>query len=206
MAQEEIYHSASSINIDVLGQITILLHQLNMIDLEKSLWTIYSKSGTAAGILNPKESTLKIWPTCVKSMIQSAQRLTTISDINQIVVNDNICLKFVTEHLRELNEKQQQIQQQLSEKKKQFYGYTDRIEQILRTFIQQHIQSLCLQYEYKIKLVELNYHESVLEHKFLQQNLNDKQVNNNYFSFKLIYFYHLNNNFSRNNYQNVFFI
>jgi len=206
MAQEKIYHSASSINIDVLGQITILLHQLNMIDLEKSLWTIYSKSGTAAGILNPKESTLKIWPTCVKSMIQSAQRLTTISDINQIVVNDNICLKFVTEHLRELNEKQQQIQQQLSEKKKQFYGYTDRIEQILRTFIQQHIQSLCLQYEYKIKLVELNYHESVLEHKFLQQNLNDKQVNNNYFSFKLIYFYHLNNNFSRNNYQNVFFI
>jgi hypothetical protein len=169
MTQEKIYHSTSSINIQTLGQITILMHQLNIIDLEKSLWTIYSKSGTA-NILKSNESTLKIWPKCLKSMIQLIQ------------VNDHMYLKFVTEHLRELNAQQQQIQEQLSQKKRQFHGYTNRIEEILRKFIQQHIELLRLQYEYKIKLVELNYHENVLEHQFLQQNPNEQQVNT-YFLF-----------------------
>ena len=175
MIQEKIDRSTSSIQIEALGQITILMYQLNMIDLEKSLWTIYFKSGI--GIFKPNESTVKVWPTCVKSMIQSSKSITTISDINQLEMNDNICSEFVTEHLSDLNEKQQQIQKELSQKKKQFHGYTNRIEEILETFIQQHLQSLRLQYGYKIKLVELHYSEFVLEHEFLQQNPTEQQVN-----------------------------
>ena len=167
MIQDKIEPSTSSIQIETLGQITILLYQLKMIDLEKSLWTIYFKSGI--GQVKPNQSTLKIWPTCVKSMIQSLKGMTTISD--------NICFEFVIEQQSDLNEKHQQIQQELSQKKKQFHGYTNRIEEILETFIEQHLQSLRLQYGYKIKLVELQYSEFVLEDEFLQQNPTEQQVN-----------------------------
>ena len=159
MAQEKIYPTRSCVNIEALGQITILLHQLNIIDLEKSLWTIYHKSGTAKIL----ESNLKLWPTAVKSMVQSSDCITTI--------NDDICLKFVNEHLSELNSKQQEIQQQLVQKKKLFYGYTNTVEEILQAFIEQHLQSLRLQYDYKIKFVELIYREHVFDEKFLQQVL-----------------------------------
>jgi len=178
MAQQKIYHSASCINLEELGQIAILMHQSNVLHLEISLWTSYYRSGT--GTLKPNESNLKVWPTCVKSMIQSCERKTTISDISQIQVNDDKCFKFVSEHLSDLNEKEQQSQQQLSLKKKQFYGYSFTIEETLQTFIQEHMQPLYNQYEYDIAMIKYEYQEGVLNTDFHQQNPNEQQVTNPY--------------------------
>lgn len=164
MAQQKIYHLTSSINIEELQQIAILIHQLNILELEKTLWTHYYKSGT--GTLKVNDSNLKVWSSNIKKMIQS----------NQIKVDDDHCLKFVSENLRELNEKHHEIQQQLIIKKKQFVGYTITIDEILQAFIREHLKSLRLKYECKIKLVDFDYRERVLEHAFLQENPIEQQV------------------------------
>jgi hypothetical protein len=174
MIQQKLYHPTGSINIVELRQIAILMHQLNVLDLEKSLWNTYLKAGT--GILLSKESNLKVWPSSLKLMIQLDQRATTMSDVNQIKVDDDRCLKYVNDHRRELDKTQQQCQEQFNLKKKQFYGFTITTENILQTFIKEQIQSLRLKYECSIQLVEFDYREQVLEHALLQQNPNEQQV------------------------------
>ena len=159
------------------------MHQMKIIDLEISLWSICMKSGTA-GIVKPNESTLKVWPTWLKSIIlELTIGITTLDDINDMDVDHQSCLKFVTEYLYDLNMKQVQIQDQLSQKKKQFYPNTNKIVDILQTFIGQHLRFLCHQYEYKVKYVALNYHENILEEAFVQQKLTQPQVNHCFFLF-----------------------
>ncbi|CAF1581224.1 unnamed protein product, partial [Adineta steineri] len=92
MFHEKIYNSKRSINMEELRLITILMHQLNVLNLDKSLWNHYLKSGTAS-LLQIKETNFKVWPLKIKTMIQYAQCPTTINnDSNQILVNDNMCL------------------------------------------------------------------------------------------------------------------
>ena len=176
MTEEKIVHSATANQTQVLEQTAILIHQSHMIGMEKSLWTIYLKSGTAA-VLEAHESTLKLWPTCLKSMIQLLTPASTTSRSNRMDFDDQVYSKFVTEHLRQLNEHEQEIQEQLSKKKKQFPNAANRIEEILQTLLREHVEVLRLQYDYKAQLVELNYQESVLENKFLQESPNEQQVN-----------------------------
>ncbi len=78
------------------------------LDLEKSLWNHYSKSGT--GILKSIESNLKVWLEDVQTMIiQLVSSSRTNNDLNQIQLNDKYCFRFVLEHLRKFNEKQQEV-------------------------------------------------------------------------------------------------
>ncbi|CAF1317160.1 unnamed protein product [Adineta steineri] len=179
---EDIFHqkiddSKSSMNMEELRLMTILMHQLNVLNLDKSLWNHYFKSGTST-LLTTNETNFKVWPLKIKTMIQYAQCPTRINnDSNQILVNDNMCLKYVNEYLQELNIKQQQLQEQLLLKQKQMYGYTNTtIENILHTFIQEQNQNLRLQYEYDMKLVEFDYREQLLVHKFQQENPTQQQL------------------------------
>ncbi|CAF4361878.1 unnamed protein product, partial [Rotaria sordida] len=54
--------TTTSINIEYLREIAILIHQLECIDLDRLLWTTYLHSGT--GTLKPQAttSTLFLWP------------------------------------------------------------------------------------------------------------------------------------------------
>ena len=56
----------SSIDIEYLREIAVLIHQLECIDLDRLLWTTYLHSGT--GILKPQATTLtlSLWPLAVK--------------------------------------------------------------------------------------------------------------------------------------------
>jgi hypothetical protein len=181
MVQQKIYQSASSINIEQLEQITILLHQLNVLDLEESLWTTYFRAGT--GILNIRLSNLKRWPLHVKKMIHLNRRPTTISELHEIKIDDNDCLKFVIEHQQEIKKRQQELQQELISKKQQFPGFTNTIENTLKIFIQEHITFLRLKYECQIKLVDLDYRQQLLDHDVLQQNPTEQNVIDNHFFF-----------------------
>jgi len=189
MLQATISQSASSITTEELRQIALLMHQLHVLDLEKSLWDTYLKSGI--GSFKADQSHIKIWPSEVKAMIRFARRSTTISDINQINILDDHCYQFVNNQLREFNEKQQQLRQQLIRKKKQFYHYRDPMDQILQTLVQEQMQSLRLEYEYKIKLVEFDYRQEVLDQAVQQQHPNVQQVNNDssYLILLTIYIY-----------------
>lgn len=193
MAKQQIYHSESTININKLEHIAMLMYQLNVLDLEKSLWMTYFKSGSGIS-LKSTETNLQVWPLHLKKIIQldqDATTTTTLNDFNQIEVSDYECFKFVNKKLHELNENQYQFQQQLILKKKEFFGYTSSIENTLQTFIQEHLESLRLQYQYKIKLIEFYYNERVLEHEIQQQNPNEQQVNSYSFIFTISYTYFL---------------
>ena len=170
MVYEKIYRSGSSTNVEELRRMAILMHQIHVLDLEKSLWATCFRAGT--GLLKPNESHRKIWPSMVKKMLQSDQRATTVSDPQQITVDDGHCLRCVQEHQRELDKHQQQ----LNLKKQQFFGLTTGIEAILQTFLQEHLQPIRSKYECKMKLVEFDYSEQVLRHTFLQQNPCEEQV------------------------------
>jgi hypothetical protein len=58
MIQQKINHLAHSIYIEELRSIAILMYRVHSIDLEKSLWNHYLKSGT--GILKSNESNFKV--------------------------------------------------------------------------------------------------------------------------------------------------
>jgi len=104
MAKEKIYQSASTINLDSLGDIAIMIHHLHIIDLEKSLWTKYFEcgSGTLAG---PYESIIKVWPAHIQLICRLEKAVATKCDLNQIEVNDDDCFQLVKKYLTELNQK-----------------------------------------------------------------------------------------------------
>jgi hypothetical protein len=177
MLLEKIYASISSIIVDGLGCITIIIHQLNVLELETSLWTQYLRSGT--GALRPNESNLHIWPSNIQTMARLDQHVITTSYINRMQIHDAQCFEFVNEYLNKLNKIQYELQKRLQLKKKKFPYYSININAFLQAFTEDHTQSLRLQYEYEIKMVDFNYREQVLDHAFQQQNLNQQQVNHN---------------------------
>ena len=172
----------------VVGQMTILIYQSTIIEMEKSLWTIYFNSGTA-NIWKNNQSTLTQWPTCLKSMIQNANSGSTISDCKSTEFNRRVYFNFVVEHLRQLNEQEKQIQEQLSAKKNEFRQSTNRIEEIVQTCVQKSTEFLRLQYQYKMQLVELNYHQSVLENELRQGNFNEQHVSKKTSSLVFFHFF-----------------
>ncbi len=190
MIQQKIYPLTTVINIEELGQIAILMYQLNVFDLEKSLWTICFQSGL--GILKSQESNLKVWPFWVTKMIQSEQGRTMS---HKMPVNeDEDCLKFVQQFQYELNKKQQQLQGQLNLKKQQLNGFTMAMENTLQIFLQEHQQKLHLEYEFIIKLIKFDYREHVLDHNFLRENPNEQQVMDAIFIFHRVRFHFYRNN------------
>jgi len=176
MVQQKINYSYNLIYLKQLRSIAILMYQLHALDLEKSLWNHYLKSGT--GTLKSNESNLKVWPKDVQTMIQLVLSSRTSSDLDQFHLNNKYCYRFVHEHLRKFDEKQQQLKEQLIIKKKQFYGYTNTIENSLETFIQKNSKALRFEYEYAMKIMEFDYRERVLDHAFEQQNPTPQQVMN----------------------------
>ncbi|UJR06548.1 hypothetical protein I4U23_010831 [Adineta vaga] len=166
--------TGNMLNMESLRKFSILIYQSNVLDLEMTLWNSYMKSGI--GHLETNESNLKVWPSKIKSMIQFARCPTTISDREQIQVNENDYLIFVRDHLRKLGEKQQQIKEELLEKKTYWSTLTTSIENILETFIQENISILRLQYDEKIKLLHFDYREYILNHKFQEQHPTKQQI------------------------------
>jgi hypothetical protein len=185
LIQEKINHSADSIYIEKLRSIAILMYRVLSLDLEKSLWNHYLKSGT--GILISNESNLKVWPQDVQLMIiELVSSSRTNNNLDKIQLNDKYCYRFVYEHLREFNEKQQQLKRQLIIKKKQFYGYRNTIEDHLQTFIKKYSKALRLEYKYEMKIIEFDYRARMLDHAFQQQNPTPEQVMNSFLLLKLL--------------------
>ncbi|CAF4338148.1 unnamed protein product, partial [Rotaria sordida] len=107
--------TTTSINIEYLREIAILIHQLECIDLDILLWTTYLRSGT--GTLKPQAtaSTLLLWPLEVKQrMIDRGQ--TTASDPNEI--DHASCLSYVQRVLQKFRNQTEHYQAQLKGRKK----------------------------------------------------------------------------------------
>ncbi|CAF4738995.1 unnamed protein product, partial [Rotaria sp. Silwood2] len=150
-----------SINIDELRHVAILIHHSMTSVLKRTLWTTFLKSGT--GLLKTKQQQqesngLKMWPSLLKSMIKSCSHINhTEND-----VTDEICLNIVQTQLRRLEYQYEYYQNELKEKIKPLSNYEITIAPILRTFIQQNLQSLQIAYEFAIAFIGYEYEDQRL--------------------------------------------
>ncbi|CAF4472542.1 unnamed protein product [Rotaria sp. Silwood2] len=144
----------------------IVLHQLFMIDLEKSLWTTYFKSGTGQLQLHQMDNDNLIhpylWPIQVQKLVnkQSPDNTDTAA-----------CLTYVTQHLDKLNDKMKQYQNKYNMKKKQYLNYLPTIQ----TFVHQQLESARLATDQQIAIVHYNYNDHAFELKFLAHNPTQQQ-------------------------------
>jgi hypothetical protein len=168
-------HVSSPERIEEIRQMAILMYQLAIIHLQKSLWMTYLKSGTGklkscqTGKVGPA-----IWPVEVQSMMKGL--------INE---NDHTnCLTYVTDYLSDLENQIGQYQTELSMKKNQLSNYIQTIE----TFVQQGLDSTRLEIQHQIALVQYTYNDRVLELEYLQHTPTEHQVSlKHFFIFFLVY-------------------
>ncbi|CAF4358732.1 unnamed protein product, partial [Rotaria sordida] len=137
MINSVLQKTRSSIDIEYLREIAVLIHQLECIDLDRLLWTTYLRSGTST--LKPQATTsiLSLWPLEVKQrMIDRGQ--TTASDPNEI--DHASCLSYVQRVLKKFRNQTEYFQAQLKEKKQLLNNrWTSEIEEAIIKFVQQHV-------------------------------------------------------------------
>ncbi|CAF3050590.1 unnamed protein product [Rotaria sp. Silwood2] len=163
----------SSISIEYLREIALLIHQLECIDLDRLLWTTYLRSGT--GTLKPQATTtLFLWPAEVKTKMITRGR-TTVSDPNEIDYDS--CLDYVQRVLRKFQSQTEHYQAQLKERKQHLNNcWTCEIEEAIMKFVQQHIIPLYkVPIEGQIVTVEYDYNDRLIELEYKQQNPNEYQ-------------------------------
>ncbi|CAF4950055.1 unnamed protein product [Rotaria magnacalcarata] len=162
-------------NMDELRKIAILLHKIMVIQTYQYLWKTYFKSGTGQLII-PSETkqklsystTLPIWPKEIKTIVLSNKKDKT---------NGNeICLKFVNDHLYALQHQLKQYQQELNIKANNFQGYTISIQEKLMAYIEQNLNSsLSKKIEHQVELIHYDYHIRALELEYFQHKPNEYQ-------------------------------
>ncbi|CAF3160962.1 unnamed protein product [Rotaria sp. Silwood2] len=164
--QEITSNLSSNELVEELRQMAIVLHQLFMIDLEKSLWTTYFKSGTCQLQLHQMDNDNLIhphlWPIQVQKLVnkQSPDNTDTAA-----------CLTYVTQHLDELDDKMKQYQNKYNMKKKQYLNYLPTIQ----TFVHHQLESARLATEQQIAIVHYHYNDHLFELKFMAYNPTPQQ-------------------------------
>ncbi|CAF2075353.1 unnamed protein product [Rotaria magnacalcarata] len=132
-------HVSSKDSVEELRQMALLIYQVYIIHLEKSLWVTYLKAGTGKIQVNQVDNdnmiNPQIWPVEVQQLHRKQSTYST----------DNVtCLTYVTQHL--------------------YYFQT------IETFVQQGLESVRLQTEHQISIVQYNYNDCVLELQYLEHS------------------------------------
>jgi hypothetical protein len=144
-----------------LRYLTILLHKSTVLNLQRDLWLTYVKSGTGrlkeiehTQLLLTNNSGPYIWPVKIKSFLLSKRITTEMNSYDE----HQACLDIVYQFIQDLNVKDGEYQQELSEKRKTCIKYIDMIGKDLLTYIeQQEIYFLRLKCELKQALVNNDY-------------------------------------------------
>ncbi|CAF2764204.1 unnamed protein product [Rotaria sp. Silwood2] len=125
----------SATNLEELRDVAILIHKIKSVELVRSLWIVYQKSGMGSMLspfpINPTDA--KIWPKEVQSLMK--QQLQDLS-INE----DYARFNFVNHCLHELNMKFDRYRHELHLKTNRLVGYHHQIENHIEMFIQRGIQ------------------------------------------------------------------
>ncbi|CAF1383669.1 unnamed protein product [Rotaria sordida] len=164
----------SSIDIEYLRAIAVLIHQLECVDLDRLLWTTYLRSGTSTLKPQATTSTLSLWPLEVKQrMIDRGQ--TTTSDPNEI--DHASCLSYAQRVLQKFRNQTELYQAQLKERKQRLNNrWTSDIEEAIIKFVQQHVIPLYkVPTQGQIAAVEYDYNDQLIQLEYEQQNPNEYQ-------------------------------
>jgi hypothetical protein len=171
----------SSIYIEDLRQIALLIYNLAVTDLLHWQWETYLLSGT--GVLkyqvalqdkeNPIDGT-SLWPTEVKTKIIE-KGLTTAR--NESEIDFDTCRKCLENYLRQLNDNAEQYRTQLNDRKRRLNGFTEEMEKEIEHFLhEQSINQIKIKVQTKIAIVEYDYYDRLLELAYLRLKPNQYQV------------------------------
>lgn len=155
-----------------LRDVAILMHRLQLIDLVRSLWVTYRKSGTghlpAPFPIDPSDT--KIWPQEIRTLIDSSWMY--VDD----EANDDPYLSFVEQALADLLAKSLKFEQQLQAKKRAFPNYSDKIEKKLDSIVRERLQFIRVDIEHQMALVEIDFNHTILKRALQALPANEYQV------------------------------
>jgi len=184
LIQSMLSTTANSISMEDLHEMTLLIRQMIMIELQKSLWNTYLQSGTGElakeyrfSTTHQHHSELFVWPMEMKSMMMMMRdKENERIDVNQM--DHTAYLNYVHRTLYELADRQMQYQTQFDEKKyiwKNFF--TSKMENAIRQFIEQHeLVFIRLDFESKMAIIKFDYRDRLLEFEYHQLKPNQFQV------------------------------
>ena len=163
----------STINVEELRKIALLMYKVISLDLVHSLWIVYRKSGMgelqSTTLIINQIHIKKIWPREVQSFMR-------LSKFQAHQNEDDPCLTFVNHCLRQFNDQSEQYRKQLNMKTSRLVGYTRSLEYNIEKFVQQGLISKRIEIDREIALVQYHYTDVLLKRAYLAQNPNEHQV------------------------------
>ena len=160
--------------MESLRHIAILIYKIMCIQLYRLLWVTYLKSGVGQ-LINPSQTklscstTIPIWPKQLKKLIQlPAGKIT----------NDehDFYLKFVGNHLYELEQRIELFYMELNSKTRNFDGYTIAVQKSIEAYIEQKLLPYHREITNQIELIHYDYHIRALKLECLRHQPNAYQV------------------------------
>ena len=162
--------------IDELRRMAIVIYKIRIIQMNHDLWTVYYQSGMGE-LLSPSQAklsystTVSIWPKQIKMLIQQ------LNNVNKTVNQHQLYVKFVQDHLHEMDQQLNQLQIELNLKVKTFEDYiSTTIQKRIETYVEENLQSYRRKIEHQIQLVHYDYHIRALKLEYLRYQRNAYQV------------------------------
>ena len=157
----------SNLLIEELRTLAVLINEISTLNLQKSLWMTYLKSGTAQLVSKYQKDLVtkpQFWP---PQMIQSM----SIDRKNEDATS---YLNYVTNQLSQYDDKIKNYEIELNQMKGKYL--TSNYIKILEAYVQQGLTSIRRNIELQMALVQYDYSAHVLELIFLRNHPTDEQV------------------------------
>lgn len=161
--------------IKELRDIAILMHQIKSIELVRSLWLIYRRSGTG-NLPTPfpiDRSDSKIWPEEVRSLALSHRQFRHQHLDDE---DEDPYLAFVDQQLMELLTHITNFEQKLRIKQNSLSNFDTTIEAYLVKIIQDGLECQRMDIELHIDMVEYDFIDILLKRQYQTLALDQKQV------------------------------
>ncbi|CAF4217810.1 unnamed protein product, partial [Adineta steineri] len=171
MTDDIINRMSTTITIEDLRQLAILKHKISMIRIRQQLWTIYLKSGMGQWKTDESHRTnvdRRIWPDEVRTIM-----LVKLKNNNNNNNQDEqkLCEEIVYDYLERFTQAMNYYCEEFTIRKNSLIGFTDEIEKIIETFVQQHgIRSGQMKLNYKTTLLKYGYDDQILQREYLRTN------------------------------------
>lgn len=170
-------------NKECIRKIGLLIYKIMIIQIYHFLWSTYLKSGLGQLIATTTtheqqvsyRTNISIWPKELKELF-----LVTVK-IQMKNIDNQHYLKFVREQLSLLDSQLNQCRSQLNILANHFHGYTSQIQNMIKSYIEEHFHLFRMKIEHQVELLHFDYHIQALKLEYIRHCPNQFQVDS--FSF-----------------------
>ena len=171
----------SSIRINDIQQLAILMYQIATVQIDRYMMKVYlhSVQGTLKESLNiPIEMNRRVWPIQVQSLMLTHHKSTTSTmDTHTEEEEQMACEQLLHKHLQDMKEQIQDYEKQLNAKKQTLNDFTTNVEEMIQSYVQTHeIKPLKLKRDLKVALLNYHYDSELLKRQYLHEQPNEYQV------------------------------